>query len=319
MKAQSARSLLRGVLILLVSAALAGSLAGRSLAAGEVSDREVEEGALLAGTSVLARDGASVAIPAEEGLTVVLFWATWSPRSKLALDLWGGLKEKYASQPLTVVTVNAEKDELSAPEREQIDRYIQDNAVRLPVVMDEGLRLFDAYAVKALPTAFFLDREGKLLYRYPSFPTSAAMDLEEELQVRLGLKDRPSQEEVASRGKLDYQPKNNALLHYNMGVQLFRKGYEDKALERFVIALQKDPDYGDPLRTLEGVFFHDGRTPEAEQKLRDLLREGGLEDLFGRIGEGEPVFLKERKKTGAMERMRQLMEERGMEPAPAGQ
>ena len=254
------------------------------------------------------KDGSQFTVPSGEGLTVVLFWSTWSPRSVPALELWHKFSAAYPDEPLEIVIVNAEKDELTPADRAAIDSYIEENSITLPVHIDEGLVLFNTYAVMAVPTVFFLDGGGEVLYRYASFPTSAPLDLEEELEVRLGLRKRQTEEEVASRGKLDYQPKNNALLYYNLAIQLYKKGYREKAMERFVIALQKDPDYGEPLRALEGIYFKGGRTPEAEGSLEALLADSALEQLVERIGEGEPLVLEEKKKIDAMERMRKLLE-----------
>ena len=273
-----------------------------------VSDREVVPGDILPKISRQTVMDVPMAIPAEEGITVLLFWATWSPRSSEALELWERFSNDYKGQLLTIITINAERDELSSQEMQMIDQYIVETIPNLPVIQDEGLRLFNAYAVSALPTAFFLENTGKVLYRYPSFPTSAPLDLKEELDITLGLKVRQTSEEKASRGRLDYQPKNNALLHYNMAVQLYKKGFMDKALERMVIALEKDPQYQDPLRTLEGVFFPNGRTPEAETRLRIFLLENGLNEQVDRIGGGEPIMLEAPRKIDAMERMRLLME-----------
>jgi len=253
-------------------------------------------------------------MPAKDGITVIVFWATWSPRSKQALGLWEKFGDDYTEQPLTIITINSEKVELSTQDQQKIDNYIAENIPNLPVVMDEGLNLFNTYAVSALPTAFFLDGSGKVLYRYPSFPTSAALDLQEEIEITLGLRQRQTEEETASRGKLDYQPKNNALLYYNMGVQLYKKGFREKAIQRIVIALQKDPEYQDPLRTLEGIFFPSGRTPEGEARLKTLLVENGLDEQVGRIGEGEPILIELPKKIDAKERMRLLMEKNNPSP-----
>jgi thiol-disulfide isomerase/thioredoxin len=280
-----------------------------------VSDREVVPGDILPKISRQTVMDVPMAIPAEEGITVLLFWATWSPRSSEALELWERFSNDYKGQLLTIITINAERDELSSQEMQMIDQYIVETIPNLPVIQDEGLILFNAYAVSALPTAFFLESSGKVLYRYPSFPSSAALDLQEELEVTLGLRKRQTEEEEASRGKLEYQPKNNALLHYNMAVQLYKKGFMDKALGRMVIALQKDPEYQDPLRTLEGVFFPNGRTSETEASLKAFLLENGLDDQVDRIGGGEPIMLEVPKKIDAMERMRLLMEKNASSPS----
>lgn len=272
------------------------------------SHREIAPGDVLPKVSKQIVRGDAITIPANDGITVLLFWATWSPRSRQALELWEKFSVDYPEQPLTIIAINSERDELSSQDLQSIDQYIVENIPNLPVVMDDGLDLFNTYAVKALPTAFFLESSGKVLYRYPSFPTSAPLDLQEELEITLGLRKRQTEEEKASRGKLEYQPKNNALLYYNLGVQLYKKGFREKALQRIVIALQRDSEYQDPLRTLEGIFFGDGRTPEDETRLKAFLMENGLDDQMDRIGEGEPILIEAPKKIDAMERMRQLME-----------
>jgi thiol-disulfide isomerase/thioredoxin len=278
------------------------------LAADGGNSREIATGNVLPIISKRTVRGNEISIPANEGITVIVFWATWSPRSRQALGLWEKFSEDYTDQPLTIITVNSEKVGLSIQDQQAIDNYIVENIPKLPVIMDAGLFLFNAYAVAAVPTAFFMDSTGKVLYRYPSFPASAALDLQEELEITLGLRKRQTAQEQASRGKLDYQPKNNALLYYNLGVQLYKKGYKEKALQRITIALQKDPEYQDPLRTLEGIFFPSGRTPEAEIRLKKFLVENGLGEQVDQIGEGKPILIEAPKKIDAMERMRLLME-----------
>ena len=263
------------ILILLPGAASAG-----------ISDREMEVGDKIPSQVLPLKDGSEFALPSGDGLTVVLFWSTWSPRSVPALELWNKFSMAYSNQPLQIVAVNAEKNELSSADRTSIDRYLDENRVTLPVHIDEGLELFNTYSVKAIPTAFFLDQNGEVLYRYASFPTSAPLDLEEELEIKLGLRQRQTEEEVASRGKLEYQPKNNALLYYNMAVQLKKKGFPSKARKRLLVALERDPEYLDPLIALEEDFFEEGRTSDSEKVLGMFLFENGFTELSKRYSEG---------------------------------
>ncbi|MDF1535343.1 MAG: redoxin family protein [bacterium] len=251
-----------------------------------VSDREVAVGDLLPAQVLELKDGNRFNVPSGEGVTVVLFWATWSPRSAPALELWHRFSAAYPDEPLRVVTVNSEKDGLGSTDRAAIDSYVEENGVTLPVHIDEGLVLFNTYAVKAVPTVFFLDRIGKVLYRYAGFPTSAPLDLQEELEIRLGLRKRQTDQEAASRGKLAYQPKNNGLLYYNMAVQLKKKGFPMKARQRLLKALERDPEYLDPLLALEEDFFAEGRTPDSEKALGVFLLDNGFTELSKRYSGG---------------------------------
>lgn len=249
-----------------------------------------------------------IRVPAEEGLTVVLFWATWSPRSQTALGMWEEYRDKYGEHPLMVITVNADNQRMDSEDISRVRGYVEENSIDLPVVIDKDLELFNELGIMVNPTTLFFDSNGKLTYKLPSFPSSARLDLKEELEIQLGLASRQTEEETAHRGKLEYQPKNNALLYYNLGLNLHKKGYTDKARDRYIIALQRDPEYLEPLRALEGMYFGSSRTPEAEDKLADLLKENNLEPLIEKIGQGEVIILETKKKDDPMERMKRMME-----------
>ncbi len=248
---------------------------------------------------------------AEEGLTVVLFWATWSPRSRTALSMWEEYRDKYGEHPLMVITVNADNQRMDSEDIGRVRDYIAENSMDLPVVIDKDLELFNELGIMVNPTTLFFDSNGKLTYKLPSFPSSARLDLKEELEIQLGLAERQTEEETAHRGKLEYQPENNALLYYNLGLNLHKKGYTEKAIARYITALQRDPDYPEPLRTLEGMYFGSSRTPEAEDKLFDLLKENNLEPLIEKIGQGEVIIPETVKKDDPMERLKKMMEMQG--------
>jgi hypothetical protein len=284
--------------------------------------REVVEGDSVAVITLKDTAGNRHRIPAESGMTVVLFWATWSKRSAQAIDLWERFVIDYPDEPFRVVSVASEKDEISEEDVRAIAAYIRENQVSMPVVLDENLELFNSYGVKALPTVFMLDSDGLILYRYPGFPASASLDLREELEVQLRLKDTKTAEESAAEAGLAYRPENNALLFFKMGNVFEEKGLLERAVDKYVEALVKDSEYEDPLRALERIYFRDGRTPGAEESLKARLSDGGLGDLVDRVTEAGKAGGEEEKGNKApdeerslspMERMRLLMENKGSE------
>lgn len=248
-------------------------------------ERGMKVGDQLASHTLKTLDMQKVKVPAEEGLTVLLFWATWSPRSAPAINLWQEFAGEYAGHKVTVVSVNADGQHLEADERRKIDEFISEHDVKLPVSIDGDLEFFNEIGVIVLPTVIFVRSDGTLSYRYPSFPTSARLDLKEGLEKELGIWQEPTASQQAHRGKLTYQPKNNALLYYNLAKHLAEKGFVEKARPKYVEALQKDPDYADPLRALERIYFADGSSENAELKLKELLVTAGLEVVVEHIGE----------------------------------
>lgn len=261
----------------------------------------------------------SIALPAAEGLTVLLFWSTWSPRSSSAIEIWQDYAVQYKDQDITVYSVNADNQRMEAADIQKIKDYIVRNEVSLPVIIDEGLELFNEIGVIVLPTTLFFKPDGTLEYKYAGLPSSAKLDLKDDLEIKLGLAQRRSDEEEAARGKLAYQPKNNALLFFRMGMMYAEKGHPQKAKAKYIEALQKDPDYADPLRALEALFFAEGRTPENEKRLKTLLTASGLGNVIDNIqdeaapGKASEVAAptpapEEKKPLTPMERMKLLME-----------
>ena len=287
-----------------LSALLIALLTAVSPAASE-AERGLKVGELFPPREVKLLDRARTQLPSQEGLTVLLFWSTWSPRSKSALDLWKGYQEDYRANGVHVVTVNADHQQMTEQDIAVVTAYIAQNAVTLPVYLDDNLDLFNEIGVIVLPTVFFLKGDGTIIYKYPGLPSSAALDIKEDLEKTLGIAREP---EVREARAPTYQPANNALLYFNLGKQFHLKGSLTTAEGRYLEALKRDPAYPDPLRGLEGIYFKDGRTPEAEKALADLLISKDLEPLVEHVGEGEPLIFEVEKKTDPKLRLKQLME-----------
>ena len=72
------------------------------------SERGIEIGQGIQPRELRTIEQEKIQVPASEGLTVVVFWGTWSPRSAKALELWQRFGEEYAQHGVQVVTVNAD-------------------------------------------------------------------------------------------------------------------------------------------------------------------------------------------------------------------
>ncbi len=246
-------------------------------------ERGIEVGQAIEPRELRTIEREKIQFPTSDELTVVVFWATWSPRSAPALELWQKYGQQYAANGVRVITVNADHQDMGQEDEVKIRNYLAEHDLSLPVILDAQLELFNEIGVIVLPTTFFFKPDGTMDYKYPSFPTSAELDLKEDLEAKLGIAQETTEEEDTNRGKLAYQPKNNALLFFNMGRMLNKKGFPDKAKAKYLEALQKDPDYEDPLRGLEDIFFAQGRTPETEERLKVLLTASGLEGIVEKI------------------------------------
>jgi len=247
-----------------------------------LGSRGLQVGDALTARTMTAIDGQGLELPPGSSLNVIVFWATWSPRSAPALKLWQDLARDYKDQDIKVVVVNADHQVAGPAEKNAINAFLEENSIELPVVIDHGLKLFNEIGIIVLPTAVFIDSEGKITDWMGSFPTSAALDYREKLDRVFGLSKEPAEEEAQVEALPVYKPANRAGLYYNLAKQLAKKGFRMKARARFIVALQKDPNYSAPVTALEEDFFVDGRTPEAIEGLKYLLVKGGLDDIAAR-------------------------------------
>lgn len=188
------------------------------------------------------------------GAAVVVFWATWSPRSiEVIVDL-EALRAKIGPEKFQLVTVNCEHPSISAADREAIAAAAKKNGFSGPALVDEGLVAFNEYGAMALPSTLVVGADGKVSYLLAGYPSTLREELADAVRVAAGL---PS--EVALRPVQEYVPKNHALMYYNLGRQLASKGQEEKAEAQLKISVEKDPDFKKSRVELGLIYKKTGR------------------------------------------------------------
>lgn len=186
--------------------------------------------------------------------TVVVFWATWSPRSSEVIVDLEALRAKLGPEKFQVVTVNCEHPSISAADREAIAATAGKFGFSGPVLVDDGLVAYNEYGAMALPSTLVVGADGKVAYLLAGYPSTLREDLADAVRVAAGL---PS--EVALRPVQEYVPKNHALMYYNLGRQLASKGQEEKAEAQLKISIEKDPDFKKSRVELGLIYKKTGR------------------------------------------------------------
>jgi cytochrome c biogenesis protein CcmG/thiol:disulfide interchange protein DsbE len=103
-------------------------------------------------------DGNTVTLAQFKGKVVVLdFWATWCPPCRADIPEYVGLQKKYAADGLVFVGVSVDTDGVGP-----VKKFIKEMGVTYPIVMAND-DIQDAYGPFAgYPTAFIIDREGRI-------------------------------------------------------------------------------------------------------------------------------------------------------------
>jgi thiol-disulfide isomerase/thioredoxin len=89
---------------------------------------------------------------------LVNFWATWCEPCKDEMPSLQRLKERLASLPLAVLTVNFGESSQKAGE------FARQMGLDLPVLLDPGQQAARAWRVRLLPTSYLVDADGRVRY-----------------------------------------------------------------------------------------------------------------------------------------------------------
>jgi peroxiredoxin len=105
-----------------------------------------------------ALDGTTVRVPAAEGWTVVVFWASWCPPCLAKLGDYDRLRRDLADRQVLVVGIGQDTDP------REVARTAKKYGVRFPVLHAPGGRANGTPAVSELPLALVIDPQGTVRF-----------------------------------------------------------------------------------------------------------------------------------------------------------
>lgn len=125
------------------------------------------------------------------GKAVVLnFWATWCPPCKEEIPWFIDLQNKYGSQGLQIIGVSMDDGGKDA-----VAPFARDMGINYKVLLGDS-EVADLYGgVHALPTTFYIGRDGKVLEYVPGL--IGRREMEENIQAALATSG--SQRQTANR------------------------------------------------------------------------------------------------------------------------
>lgn len=149
---------------LLLASALALACAPQSHA--------LDSGAAAPAFSLPGKSG-NIALEALRGQWVYVdFWASWCGPCKQSFPWMNEMHDKYGARGLRIIAINVDARQADA------ERFLQANPARFAVAFDARGETPKRYEVKAMPSSFLIDPQGRIQLVHAGFRDSdrAALD-----------------------------------------------------------------------------------------------------------------------------------------------
>jgi peroxiredoxin len=103
-------------------------------------------------------NGRNTTLSAYKGKVVVLnFWATWCPPCRDEMPSMETFYRRFKNQGLEILAVDGGEDAAT------VQQFIRNNGYTFPILLDKDNKVNSLYGIRAIPTTFILDREGKII------------------------------------------------------------------------------------------------------------------------------------------------------------
>ena len=137
------------------SVAIAAAIIAMCFAASDVLAADVGDKAPA--FALLTAQGETVSLERLHGRVVFVdFWASWCAPCRRSFPWMNDMQKRYGERGVTIVAINVDK------RREDADRFLRQYPASFAVVYDAPGATPGAYDVKAMPSSFVVDRDGRI-------------------------------------------------------------------------------------------------------------------------------------------------------------
>jgi cytochrome c biogenesis protein CcmG/thiol:disulfide interchange protein DsbE len=127
-----------------------------------------------------AIDGSTVELKALSGKVLLVdFWASWCLPCKAAFPALNRLHEELQAKGVEVLAINVDE------KRREADAFLAQTPHTLRVLLDPRMAAADAFRVRAIPTAFLIDRAGVIRYTHEGYPVETVETFRREVATLL--------------------------------------------------------------------------------------------------------------------------------------
>lgn len=126
-------------------------------------------------------DGKTIKLSSYKGKVVIIdFWATWCPPCRKGIPDLINLKKKYGSKGLEIIGVSVDRET-----KPDVIPFMKEKGINYPVVYADNNIIMNYGGIRAIPTSFVIDKQGKVVASYEGLIPEATY--ENHIKKILGL------------------------------------------------------------------------------------------------------------------------------------
>jgi thiol-disulfide isomerase/thioredoxin len=107
------------------------------------------------------------------------FWASWCGPCRLSLPVLNTLRKKYRKQGFEVIAINLDE------EKSEAMAFLKEFPVAYPTARDVTGTTPDQYGLQGMPTAYLIDRKGKVSLIHEGFKKTDSRELSAHIATLL--------------------------------------------------------------------------------------------------------------------------------------
>jgi len=108
------------------------------------------------------------------------FWASWCEPCKRSFPWMNELQEQYGENGFEIIAVNLDES------RSDAEAFLKKMPAKFDVAFDKSGKTAEAYNLKAMPSSFLIDRDGKLVHKSLGYRAEEKKILEKKIQQLVG-------------------------------------------------------------------------------------------------------------------------------------
>ena len=197
-------------------------------------------------------------------LTVLIFWSSWEIDSLNLLVKWQKYFDKFNDKGLSVVGICSEKQKITEQQKNNIIELIQNKKISFPILLDEGLSVFNLYRVIALPTTFLIDQSKRITL------TLFGLPLVETEQMFKTISDTFEPEKKKLEVVRSDSISSEASRYFNYANTEFKRGKIENAKKYAEKAKLVDSSFTEPLLLLTQISLEERNYDELKKYLLKL-------------------------------------------------